>query len=244
MTELTDGWLGARGNVPDVLPGMGRVQRRKARTRERILEIAEEMVRARGVEGVTIDEITDAADIARRSFYNLFPSKHAVLVPIARAHTRSLNRRIDRLVARVSDPAEVISIGLRHTLRGIVEDPLCGWFVLHSGLPLDRLREGIGASGARDIDRGAREGRFSIPNAAALETMLGAAVVGVVTARLAGALSEAGMDDAVAYVLRALGVPPAEAFEIARRPLPPLPAGPGDDAPPAPSAKKKTRRTA
>ncbi len=198
------------------------------------------MVRARGVEAVTIDDITEEADIARRSFYNLFRSKHDLLVPIARAHTRSLNRRIDRLIERVSDPAEVISIGLRHTLRGIAADPLCSWFILHSGLPLDRLREGIGESGARDIERGVREGRFSIPNEAVLEEMLGGAVVGVLTAYLSGTLTEADVDDGVGYVLRVLGVPAEEARQITRRPLPALPKEPRGHPLPAVRTKRRT----
>ena len=77
----------------------GRVARRRAQVRQRILDVAEQLMTERGVEAVTIDEIADAADIARRSFYHHFATKHDVLVPIARARTRSLNRRIDRLVA-------------------------------------------------------------------------------------------------------------------------------------------------
>jgi AcrR family transcriptional regulator len=240
MTQVSNEQVGARREALEVPPVTGRVERRRARTRQRILEIAEEMVRSRGVEAVTIDDITEAVDIARRSFYSHFGSKHDVLVPIARAHTKSLNRRIDRLIEGVSDPAEVVAIGLRHTLRGIAADPLCSWFILCSGLPLDRLREGIGASGARDIERGVREGRFSIPNLAVLEEMLGGAVVGVLTAYLAGKLTESVLDDGVGYVLRLLGVPPEEAHEITRRPLPPLPKEErrGHALPPAKSRRK------
>jgi len=32
-------------------------------------------------------------------------------------------------VEGVEDPAEVISIALRHTLRSMPEDPLCAWFI-------------------------------------------------------------------------------------------------------------------
>ena len=39
----------------------GRVERRRARVRQRVLKVAEELVRARGVDAVTLDEITDAA---------------------------------------------------------------------------------------------------------------------------------------------------------------------------------------
>ena len=221
----------------------GRVERRRALTRQRILAVAEELVRDRGIEAVTIDEIAEAADIARRSFYHHFDSKHDLLVPVARAHTRSLNRSIDCLIENLSDPAEIVSIGLRHTLRGILDDPLCCWFILRSGLPLDRLREGIGESAARDLERGVRTGRFVIPNQAVLGDMLSGAVVGVLSAYLGGSRTEANLDDAVEYVLRLLGVPLAEAHEITHRPLPSLPPEPAEgkrQSRPEPTERKET----
>ena len=75
-----------------------RVERRRARVRQRIVEAAEDLTESRGVDGVTIEDITEAADVARRTFYHYFESKHDVVVPIARARTRELNRRIDRVV--------------------------------------------------------------------------------------------------------------------------------------------------
>jgi AcrR family transcriptional regulator len=222
--------------------GTGRVERRRARTRQRILEVAEKLVRSRGVEAVTIDEITEAADIARRSFYLHFDSKHDLLVPVARARTRSLNRSIDGLIAHVSDAAEIVAIGLRHTLRGILDDPLCCWFILRSGLPLERLREGIGESATRDLERGVRSGRFVIPNPAVLGDVLSGAVVGVLSAFLGGSRTETDLDDAVEYVLRLLGVPPAEAHKIAHRPLPPLPRDPERERPRRSQPKRTERK--
>jgi AcrR family transcriptional regulator len=90
-----------------------RVERRRARVRRRILEAAEELTRSRDVDVVTIEDITEAADVARRTFYHYFESKHDVVVPIARARTRELNRRIDRVVEGLDDPAEVVSPALR-----------------------------------------------------------------------------------------------------------------------------------
>jgi len=213
-----------RADAPESGPP-GRVERRRARVRERILEAAEDLTQCRGVEVVTIEDITEAADVARRTFYHYFESKNDVVVPIARARTRELNRRIDRVVEGVEDPAEVISIALRHTLRSMPEDPLCAWFIFRSGLPQQRLREGIGESGQRDVSRGVETGRFAVANEAATGSLLSGAVIGALSGRLEGILDDDDLDDAVEYLLRLLGVPAEEAREIAHRPLPPL--GPG-----------------
>ncbi len=201
---------------------LGRVERRRARVRRRILEAAEALVRSRGIDAVTIEQITEAADVARRTFYHYFDSKHDTLVPLARARTEALNRRIDRVIEVVEDPAEGVSIGLRHTLRGIPEDPLCAWFIFRSGLPHERLREGIGGSGARDLERGIQGGRFAVSNREVVESLVGSALIGLLSRRLHGKLEDADLDEAVGYLLRLLGVPGDEAEDIAHRPLPPL----------------------
>ena len=203
-------------------PQPGRVERRRARVRQRILEVVEKLTEARGIDDVTIDDIAEAADVARRTFYHYFESKHDVLVPIARARTRALNRRIDRSVEDVDDPAELIAIALRHTLRSMPEDPLCAWFIFRSGLPQQRLLEVIGESGQRDVGRGLESGRFAIANPAAVRSILSGAVIGALSGRLEGALDDVDLDDAVEYLLRLLGLPAGEAQEIAHRPLPPL----------------------
>jgi len=202
---------------------LGRVERRRARVRQQLLEAAETLMGTRGVDAVTVEEITEAADVARRTFYHHFDSKHELLVPLARARTKSLNRRIDRLIEEVRDPAEAVSIALRHTFRGIPEDPLCAWFVLRSGLPYERLLEGIGESGSRDVARGIEAGRFAVDNPAAGSTLLVGSLIAVISARVDGKLRDEDLDAAAEYALRLLGVPAVEARGIAHRPLPSLP---------------------
>ncbi len=200
----------------------GRVARRRARVRGRILDVARRLMTERGVENVTIDDIADAADIARRSFYHHFPTKHDLLVPIARARTRALNRRIDETVAAIADPAEVVATAMRHGLRALVRDDLCRWFVLSSGLPQQRLQEGLGESGMRDVQGGVERGRFHVRNAAVARLLVTGAFVAVLGARAEGTLADADADDAVEHLLRLLGIGVSEARDIAHRPLRPL----------------------
>jgi len=52
--------------------------RRKRETRERLLDAALRLMAERGMAGVTINEITEAADVGFGSFYNYFESKEAI----------------------------------------------------------------------------------------------------------------------------------------------------------------------
>jgi AcrR family transcriptional regulator len=212
---------------------VGRVARRRAQARQRILAVAEQLMIRRGVDAVTIDAIADAADIARRSFYHHFETKYDVLVPIARARTKSVNQRIDRLVAPLDDPAVVMATAMRHGLRALASDPLCSWFVLKSGLPQQRLFEGLGESGMRDAQRGIDAGRFHIANPEVVRRLMAGAFIAVLSARVEGQLNDSDLDDAVEHLLRLLGLSNAAAHDIAHRPLRPLPAAPpqGDGSP-------------
>jgi AcrR family transcriptional regulator len=201
------------------------VARRRAHARQRILDVAEQLMTTRGVEAVTLDAIADAADIARRSFYHHFQSKYDVLVPIARARTKALNARIDRLVAKIDDPAVVVATAMRHGLRELAADPLCSWFVLKSGLPHQRLHEGLGESGMRDVLRGLEVGRFRIANPEVVRWLISGAFIAILGAYVEKKLDDRDLDDAVEHLLRLLGVSAAAAQDIAHRTLGRLPAG-------------------
>jgi len=202
---------------------LGRVARRRARVRQRLLEVAEKLMEERGVEAVTIDDIAAGAEIARRSFYHHFESKYDLLVPIARARTRTVNLRLERLAASIADPAEAMAAAIRHGLRAFTSDPLCNWFILESGLSHERLYEGVGESANRDAQRGVAAGRFRIDNPKVAGLIISASFIALLSANLAKKLRERDLDDAVAYLLRLLGLDSNEAHDIAHRPLSPLP---------------------
>ena len=53
----------------------GRRERKRRQTRERIESVALSLFLERGFDGTTIEDITEAADVSKRSFFDYFPSK-------------------------------------------------------------------------------------------------------------------------------------------------------------------------
>ena len=61
-----------------------RGERRKRETRSRLLEAALRLMAEKGMEGVAINEITEAADVGFGSFYNHFEFERSDLRGVAR----------------------------------------------------------------------------------------------------------------------------------------------------------------
>ena len=61
------------------LHGMGRRERRAAETRLRLFRCALRLFAERGFPNVTVEEITEAADVGKGTFFNYFQSKDHVL---------------------------------------------------------------------------------------------------------------------------------------------------------------------
>lgn len=200
-----------------------RVQRKRELARQRILEAAERLFRSQEVEGVTIQEITEAADVGHGTFYTHFKTKMEVLVPIVESNAQNFTRRVDKLTESMEDSAAVVSISIRHLLRAIAKDPLWTWFLSNAQLPMDEFRKGVGNSGRRDILEGVKNKRFTPFREKTLEPFLIGALIGVVRERTHDITNNHAAEDSAQMVLQLLGLDEAEAKQIAYQELPPLP---------------------
>lgn len=68
---------------------MGLRETNRARVRDRILQVCEDLFRSRGFEATSADDIAAAAGISRQTFFNYFPSKDRVLSALALQWLRS-----------------------------------------------------------------------------------------------------------------------------------------------------------
>ena len=58
-------------------------ERNRQRTRQRILSAAFELFKSAGYHQTTIDDIAQKSEVSRRTLFNYFPSKEALLLPWA-----------------------------------------------------------------------------------------------------------------------------------------------------------------
>lgn len=95
-------------------PG-GRRERRRAATRERIFRAALRLFARRGFLETTVEEITEAADVGKGTFFNYFPGKEHVLAGFAEVQAAKVARAQKSLKAG-KKPLRGVLRGLLHAL--------------------------------------------------------------------------------------------------------------------------------
>jgi AcrR family transcriptional regulator len=100
---------------------------RGARTRERIVEAAVEVAARRGITGASMDEIAEAAQVAKGSLYYNFASKDAIFEEVLQAGFQ----RLDDALGAAGD-----GVSGRARLRAVTETTLR---VLHDNPDLARI---------------------------------------------------------------------------------------------------------
>src|SRR5579862_4719282 len=98
-------------------PKVSRLDQRKARTRQALIDAAVRLIAEGRGDRASIQEITDAADIGFGSFYNHFESKEQLFETASTDVLERWGRMIDLASTGITDPTEVFSISLRLSAR-------------------------------------------------------------------------------------------------------------------------------
>jgi len=96
-------------------PLTGRRARRQAETRARILRAALDLFAKQGYAATTVEQITEAADIGKGTFFNYFPSKEHVLAGFGEMQLLKVERALQEAMEGVR-PLRAAWMGLAHEL--------------------------------------------------------------------------------------------------------------------------------
>ncbi|HEX8865217.1 MAG TPA: TetR/AcrR family transcriptional regulator [Lentzea sp.] len=198
-----------------------RLERRKARTRAALVRAAQDFI-ANGKLNAPILEITQSADVGMGSFYNHFESKEDLFHAALEDALDTFGQVLDSHTGDLDDTAHVFAQSFRLTGRLHRRLPELSKVLLHNGFELTRSGRGLAPRARRDIDAAIAAGRFTVADSEMALVVVAGAVLAL------GQLlhAEPERDDAAATdqvaedLLRMLGVPPDEARDISRRPLP------------------------
>ena len=146
-------------------PKVTRLDRRKARTRQALIDAAVRLIAEGRGDRASIAEITEEADIGFGSFYNHFDSKEQLFQTASEEVLERWGQMIDRASAGITDPAELFAVGTRITGRLGWTHPDIAGFLTGTGLDVLDIPTGLAPRALRDIQAGQAAGRFTVPEA-------------------------------------------------------------------------------
>jgi AcrR family transcriptional regulator len=204
-------------------PRASRLDRRKARTRQALIDAAVRLITEGRGDRASIQEITEAADIGFGSFYNHFESKEQLFQTASEEVLERWGQMIDRAVAGIGDPAELFAAGMRISGRLGWTHPDIAGFLTGAGLDALDIPTGLAPRALRDIRAGQAMGRFTVPDPQIALSVVAGGLLGLLRMgqRHPERITEASVDQLTDALLRLLGVPAGEAARLAALPLPP-----------------------
>src|SRR6478752_9668548 len=135
-------------------PRVSRLDRRKARTRQALIDAAVRLIAEGRGDRASIAEITEEADIGFGSFYNHFDSKEQLFGTASGELLEQWGQVIDQACADINDPAELFAVSLRISGRLGWTHPDLARFLLGAGLDILQTHRGLAPRALRDIKIG------------------------------------------------------------------------------------------
>lgn len=156
-----------------------RMDRRRLETRAKLMEATRKLLIKKGVAKMTMDDITESADLGRRTFYYHFSSKEACIVATVADIYRRHGVDIDAAQG-IEDPALLIAVSIQCVLDRLLDEPVTACLVDHPRIIGLILVDALGDFVRRDMEGGLAEHRFEAPiSAAILDKMLMWTIVGL-----------------------------------------------------------------
>jgi AcrR family transcriptional regulator len=198
-----------------------RQEPRRLKTRAALLRAGAELLAARPIDAIAVNDIVEAAGVAKGSFFNHFADKDAFAGAIAGEIRARVEGEVTAANAGVLDPAARVARGVAGFVQFALREPEDARIMLRRQDQAARAEHPLNRGLTRDLALGAASGRFGFPSEeaatvfviGACQTLLNAIVNG------AAAVSEARRLTAqvLLLTLTGLGVPALEAKAVSRR---------------------------
>lgn len=102
---------------------LSRVERRKARTNRRLLEVARQLFSEKGIYWAKVEDITESADQGKGTFYKYFDSKEAIIRTLLEEGLDELSAKTEQAVGNASSGSKVLSAAIEARVDFFLEHP-------------------------------------------------------------------------------------------------------------------------
>jgi AcrR family transcriptional regulator len=195
---------------------------RRSRTRERLLSSARQLFGRENGRTTRVEDICEAASIARGTFYNYFPSFEAMQAALLEELSSKFDRAVHQAFEQLEGPAERTSAAIRFYLTHVVEDREWGWGMVNTGMGVGFFHATVSDRVLETIQGGIESGDFTIETAeAGRDILLGSGLAAAITL-LNGKAPKGHIEVVAKGVLQALGTSKSRACDLVSLSLPTL----------------------
>jgi AcrR family transcriptional regulator len=137
-----------------------RMDRRRLETRAKLLKATLALVIKKGIEKTTMDDITETADLGRRTLYYHFDSKEDCVIAAAALAYGEFAQEADTSTSGDDDPAMAVAMTMQLVIRGLIAAPITARLVEYPRFLAAAIKGSISDFAYEDLERGVKEGRF------------------------------------------------------------------------------------
>ena len=198
---------------------LNRMQKRSLRTREKLLKATSKLVLKKGVEKTTMDDISESADLGRRTLYYHFESKEECILEAVAATYQKHADLMDQQQFDSDDFAVKVATASITVLNAIVSEKITKRVVDYPNLLAQALDRSILKYAISDIREGVASERFKLVHKEeVLNRILTWALVASIISISKEETSPADTFSAFAHIyLMSLGIDSAEALAMVNK---------------------------
>lgn len=115
-------------------------ERKEVKTRQTILDTAEDLFNSFGISQVSVQDIADQAMLSRATLYNYYGSKDGIMYGLVSQRLKEGNERLKQLVVAPLDPYEKLKKFIEVSLDASLASP-SRYAILRRFLKMDNARE-------------------------------------------------------------------------------------------------------
>ncbi|MEM8500466.1 MAG: helix-turn-helix domain-containing protein [Pseudomonadota bacterium] len=199
------------------IPKTNRMDKRRLATRSKLLTATLDLVVEKGIDKTTMDDITEKADLGRRTLYYHFDSKEECVVASAAEFYTHIAAQADESAHQHQDPALAFAIAGQLVIRQLINAPVTKKLIAHPHLLAAAIKASVSSYAHQDMMLGMEQERFSMAlHGPLLDTTVLWALVGILIDTID---SDLVVDESLAYFTQIhlvfLGLPRDEAQSIA-----------------------------
>lgn len=207
--------------IVDSAPAPGRVARKRAEVRRKLLLAGFDLVGQCGLDAFAVADLTEAADCSKGAFYSHFANRDEFIADLIAHGVETVGVALDRHGAGLPGD-EALAVGLRYSLTLAQQQPRWGRFVAAVAGSARPTYTGLGERLASDIARAHAEGRLDYRDAQAVLLLASGTFLAAVIGSGLDMLRPGTPNEATRHLLIGIGVEADRALALTTVSLPVL----------------------